>query len=65
MEEICIWGHPLTFLESYLQNDRKKLVEGIKDEFFWNVEATTKILWGLGFRVITKQFSELSWGIST
>ncbi|MBL7129549.1 MAG: class I SAM-dependent methyltransferase [Ignavibacteria bacterium] len=52
------------FMKNCLHNGRKKLIDEIKDEFFWNVEATIKVLQGLGFQVITKQFSELSWGIS-
>jgi len=52
------------FVKTCLQSVREKLAEEIEDEFFWNVESTTKILQGLGFQVITKQFSELSWGIA-
>jgi hypothetical protein len=51
------------FIENCFKFNREKLVEEIEDEFFWNVKSTTKILPELGFPVITKQFSELSWGI--
>jgi len=52
------------FIENCFHSGRKNLIEEIEDEFFWNVESTTKILQGLGFQVISKQFSELSWGIA-
>ena len=52
------------FMKNCLHASRKKLVKEIEAEFFWNVEVTTKVLRDLGFQVITKQFSELSWGIA-
>lgn len=52
------------FVKTCLQSGREKLAEEIEDEFFWNVESTTKLLQRLGFQVITKKFSELSWGIA-
>lgn len=52
------------FVENCLCTGREKLVEEIEDEFFWNVEATTKALQDLGFQVTIRQFSELSWGIA-
>ncbi len=51
-------------MKNCLHASRKKLVKEIEAEFFWNVEVTTKVLRDLGFQVITKQFSELSWGIA-
>ncbi len=42
---------------------QEDLAEDIDDEFFWNVETAVDKLQALGFEVLTKQFSALSWGV--
>ncbi len=48
----------------YGQTGRKELVEGIEEEFFWDLETDLAVLRELGFEVDVRRFSELSWGLS-
>ncbi len=43
---------------------QEALAEEIEDEFFWNLKTAVKKLQALDFAVQTRQFSDLSWGIS-
>jgi putative AdoMet-dependent methyltransferase len=70
-------GGRAVFGDLMLQNDQQKAVKirgyhargdaktvtAITDEFFWMIDATTADLNKLGFRVETRQFSDLSWGM--
>lgn len=51
-----------TILERYRVED-PELYEDLRDEFPWDLEESTLALRKKGFRVLVRQFSELSWGI--
>ena len=44
-------------------NTHSDVIEGINDEFFWNIEKTMKEFRNIGYTTVTKQFSNLSWGL--
>ena len=47
----------------YTRAGRQALVDDIREEFFWHLDAAVGQLRSLGFAVTTKRFSALSWGI--
>ncbi|MCP4445353.1 MAG: class I SAM-dependent methyltransferase [Myxococcales bacterium] len=47
----------------YSSTGRQNLVDDINDEFFWHLDVATDELKRLGFKVRSKRFSELSWGL--
>lgn len=49
--------------EAVMRKKYPELVEGFDEEFFWDVEHETSVLTKIGFNVIKKRFSDLSWGI--
>jgi len=53
----------LKILEKYQNSGRSKLINEIKNEFFWDIEKDLLALESVGFTVQKRQFSELSWGI--
>lgn len=52
------------YLESLLRSGKNELALEIGDEFFWNIESARAELEWLGFEVVVRQVSELSWGVA-
>jgi hypothetical protein len=50
-------------IQQYLANGDTKTAEDLREEFFWSIEAAVVALCEPGFRVETRRFSDLSWGI--
>lgn len=50
-------------LGHYRSTGNEDLAEKIEDEFFWNLDETLGVLTSLGFETVSRQFSELSWGV--
>lgn len=51
-------------LDDYRSTGHKGLAAEIEDEFFWLLDRRVDDLESLGFVVQTRQFSELSWGVT-
>jgi putative AdoMet-dependent methyltransferase len=50
-------------VREYLSQGDEKTAQAIEEEFFWSLDVAVRDLIELGFRVETKRFSDLSWGV--
>jgi putative AdoMet-dependent methyltransferase len=50
-------------IREYLTKSDAKTAQAIEEEFFWPIDTAVRDLIELGFRVATKRFSDLSWGV--
>ncbi|MBV9877700.1 MAG: class I SAM-dependent methyltransferase [Verrucomicrobia bacterium] len=50
-------------IQQYLTKGDRATAEGIRDEFFWSLDTAIADLQRLGFKVNTKRFSDLSYGV--
>jgi putative AdoMet-dependent methyltransferase len=48
---------------SFAQRSEQDVVDAIDEEFFWLLDDAVPALLSCGFRVETRRFSELSWGV--
>lgn len=49
--------------QEYGEAGHPEVAEGIREEFFWQIDTAQVQLQGLGFQVQVRPFSDLSWGI--
>lgn len=49
--------------ENKIKNKYPDLIEDFDDELYWYVDDESKKLESIGFKIETKRFSDLSWGI--
>ena len=54
----------LDALRRYAAEGHADVVDAIEHEFFWLLDESVAELLNLGFRVTTRRFSDLSWGLS-